>query len=183
MKVIGINGSPRKGFNTEELVNKILEGAASKGAETKIYNLAKLDISPCRACYACKREKPCSIKDDMAEIIAEIKESDAVVIGSPLLMLQMSAQTKAFVDRLFPLTKADESSVLPEGIKAISVFTQGTPFPDAFKAYFDHNEMAVKYFGFDVQKTFVVGGTMKKNDFLQQEETVKKAIEIGESLV
>ncbi len=183
MKVIGFNGSPRKGFNTEQLVNKVLEGARNKGAETKLYNLTKMDISPCRACLACRRDKPCSIKDDMAGIIEEIKSSDAIVIGSPVFMLQMSAQTKAFVDRLFPLVKGDETSNLNPGTKALCLFTQGTPYPEAFKAYFDHNELAIKYFGFDIEKTFVAGGTIKKNDLQQQEKTIKKAVEIGENLV
>jgi len=182
MKVIGFNGSPRKGFNTEQLVNKVLEGAEKKGAETKLFNLAKMDISPCRACLACRRDKPCSIKDDMADIITEIKNSDAVVIGSPVFMLQMSAQTKAFVDRLFPLVKSDETSSLKKGTKALCLFTQGTEYPEAFKAYFDHNELAIKYFGFDVQKTFVVGNLSKKKDLLQREEAIKNAIELGENL-
>jgi len=183
MKVIGFNGSPRKGFNTETLVKSVLEGAEKKGAETHLYNLINMDISPCRGCLACRRDKPCSIEDDMHAILEEIKTAEAIVIGSPIYMLQMSAQTKAFVERLYPLVKGDRSSALSEGTKAICMFTQGTPDPEAFRAYFDHNEMVMKYFGFDVQKTFVAGSTTAKGDLEKQKEIINEATEIGENLV
>jgi len=183
VKVLGFSGSPKKGSNTEQLVRKVLEGAERKGATTKLHNLAKMDISGCKGCLVCRKEGTCSIKDDMQEIVAEIKSSDAIVIGSPIYMMQMASQTKAFVDRLFPLIKADYTSVLKEGTKAAWVFTQGTADTDAFRAYFDHNESMFGYFGFSVEKTLVVGNTRAKGDLEKQEAKMEEALELGGKLV
>lgn len=55
-KVIGFNGSPRKGFNTDIMVQKCLEGAKSTGAITKLYQISDLkNINPCQSCLQCKR--------------------------------------------------------------------------------------------------------------------------------
>ncbi len=181
-KVIGFNGSPRVGFNTETLVGKVLEGAEKAGAGTKLFNLDRMDIKPCRGCMACRRDGVCSIKDDMTELISEIKSSNAIVLGSPVYMLQMTAQTKTFVDRLFPLIRSDFSSVLKEGTKAALVFTQGAENSEAFANYFEHTENMFKHFGFSVEKTLVAGNTGAKGDVEKQEELIVKAEELGRKL-
>lgn len=56
MKVIAINGSPRKNWNTHKLLNAALEGAKSMGAETEIIHLYDLNYTGCRSCFACKRK-------------------------------------------------------------------------------------------------------------------------------
>ena len=184
MKVIGISGSERKGFSTDQLVNKILQGAEIQGAEIKFYNLSKMNISPCKGCLLCrKKEGECSIKDDMDELRAEINSSNAVVIGSPLYMIQMNAQTKTFIDRLFPILKADFTSTLQNGTKAVFAFTQGTENTDAFRNYFEHNENMMKHFGFDVLKTIVAGNTRAKGDLEQQHEKIEEAIKLGNDLI
>jgi len=182
-KVIGINGSPRVGFNTETLVKKVLEGAEKAGATTRLFNVDKMDVKPCKGCMACRKEGICSIKDDMTEVIAEIKSSTAIVLASPVYMLQMTAQAKTFVDRLFPLIKSDFTSVLDAGTKAALVFTQGQPDTTVFNNYFEHTENMFKHFGFDVEKTFVAGGTGKKGDVEKQEDLMNKAEALGKVLV
>ncbi len=183
MKVLGFSGSPRKGFSTENLVKKVLEGAEQQGAETTFFQISKMNISACKGCLACRKDGICSIKDDMQDIIADIKNSDAVVIGSPVYMLQMTAQTKAFVDRLFPLIKADFTSVLKKGTNAVLMFTQGTEDTEAFRTYFEHNESVFKMFGFSVEKTFAAGNTRAKGDLEKQEQVIQEAVEIGRNLV
>ena len=102
MKILGFVGSPREGGNTEILVKEVLKGADESGAETEIVYLNKLDIKPCQACMHCKSNNgECATDDDMQTIYNQLKESDAVVLGSPIYMWQMSAQTKLFTDRLY----------------------------------------------------------------------------------
>ena len=87
-KVIGFNGSPRKGWNTYQLVQSALEGARSAGAETKFYQLYDLKIRGCQGCMLCKKDEKhagkCVIKDDLTPILKEIQEADAVIFGSPI---------------------------------------------------------------------------------------------------
>ena len=102
MKIIGFNASPRKEGNTAWTVNKILEGAKEQGAETQAWHFSDLDIKPCRSCYGCKQgERGCIINDDMQKLYNELAQADALVLGSPVYMGQMSAQAKIFTDRLF----------------------------------------------------------------------------------
>ncbi len=70
MKVIAINGSPRKKWNTATLLGHALEGAALKGAETELVHLYDLDFKGCVSCFACKTRGgksygKCAVKDDL----------------------------------------------------------------------------------------------------------------------
>lgn len=51
MKVLAISASPRENGNSDVLCNQFLKGAAENGNEVKKINLAKMQISPCIACY------------------------------------------------------------------------------------------------------------------------------------
>lgn len=100
MKVLGVVGSPRKGGNTDALVEKVLEGARSKGAETEKIYLDDLKIRPCDACELCSETGDCVIKDDFQLIFQKIKESDGIVLGSPIYCSTVTAQTKILIDRI-----------------------------------------------------------------------------------
>jgi multimeric flavodoxin WrbA len=100
VKVLGIVGSPRKGGNTDALVEEVLEGARSKGAETEKIYLDGLKIRPCDACELCSENGECAIKDDFQLILQKIKESDGIVLGSPIYCSTVTAQTKILIDRI-----------------------------------------------------------------------------------
>ncbi len=74
MKVVAINGSPRKKWNTATLLEKVLEGAASEGAETEMIHLYDLNFKGCTSCFACKVKDgknygKCTIKDDLTLVL------------------------------------------------------------------------------------------------------------------
>ena len=104
-KIYAVNGSPRKNGNTAQLLQKALEGAASVGAEVKLIQLADLNFSGCRSCFACKRlENPapgCVLKDDLAEILKELFQSDGIIMGSPIYFGAESGLYRNFLERLF----------------------------------------------------------------------------------
>ncbi|KAK8841385.1 hypothetical protein M9Y10_027001 [Tritrichomonas musculus] len=105
-KVIGFNGSPRKGWNTDLMVQKCLEGAKSSGAEVKLYQIADLkNIKPCISCLSCKRKDPkyqgvCVLKDGLSPILKEIKTADAIVLGSPNYLGYVSAAIHPVLERM-----------------------------------------------------------------------------------
>lgn len=109
MKVIGINGSPRKGWNTETLVKKALEGAASMGADTELIQLYDEPIKGCMECYACKRKGNktggvCAIHDNLRPVLEKAFAADAVIIGSPNFFGYPSGMIRSFLERfLYPL--------------------------------------------------------------------------------
>ncbi|AKB80239.1 iron-sulfur flavoprotein [Methanosarcina horonobensis HB-1 = JCM 15518] len=151
-------GSPKVDGNTAKLVNAILEGAAENGAETIIYNLSSLNIKGCDACQRCQENGCCVIDDDMQELYRQIEEADAVVLGSPVYMWQMTAQTKLIIDRMTAFLRSDFSSRL-DNKKLILVFTQGIPDRDAFKPYFEYTAGLLYYLGFDILDTIIAAGT------------------------
>jgi len=99
MKVIGLVGSGRKDGNTNTLVDKILEGARTKGHQSHKVFLADLVISPIGDCSACRRAGRCRIEDDFDTLMDKVLESDCVIFGTPLYWYGPSAQMKAFLDR------------------------------------------------------------------------------------
>lgn len=113
MKAIAINGSPRKGWNTEKLLKEALRGAESVGAETKMVQLYDLNYTGCRSCFACKRKNAesdqCVVKDDLAGVIEEIFSADALFLGSPIYFGDITGQMVCFIERLgFPLLSYDD---------------------------------------------------------------------------
>lgn len=119
MKVIGINGSPRKQWNSATLVEKALEGAASEGAETEMINLYSQTFKGCISCFACKRKGSktnglCAVRDELTPILQKALEADAIVIGSPVYFSYPTAYTRAFIERfLFPL----DSYLYEDGVR------------------------------------------------------------------
>ncbi len=160
IKILGLVGSPNINGNTAKLVNAILDGAAENGADKVIYNLASLNIKGCDACRRCQESGCCIIDDDMQKLYKEIQTADAVVLGSPVYMWQMTAQTKLFVDRLTAFLKPNFSSRL-DNKKLILVFSQGSSDRDAFKPYFEYTAGLLYYLGFDVLDTIIAAGTDK----------------------
>ncbi|TFG95531.1 flavodoxin family protein [Candidatus Thorarchaeota archaeon] len=99
--VLGIVGSPRRGANTETLVDSVLAGAEKCGATTTKVILPELNIQPCQACNKCQREGSCIHEDDMESILQLMEKSDIWVLGTPIYWWGPSAQFKVFIDRWY----------------------------------------------------------------------------------
>jgi multimeric flavodoxin WrbA len=104
MKIIAINGSPRKTWNTATLLNNALEGAASNGAQTQMVHLYDLTFKGCISCFACKTRGGksygrCAVKDDLAPIFKKIEAADAVILGSPIYLGTVTGEMRSFFER------------------------------------------------------------------------------------
>jgi len=99
LKVLGIAGSPRRGGNTDLLLNEILRGAASKGAKVKTIILNDLKIAPCQHCDGCLKKGSCIVMDDMQMVYRELEDADRIVLASPIQFMGITSQTKAMIDR------------------------------------------------------------------------------------
>ena len=162
MNVIGYIASPRMNGDTAWAVNQILEGAKEQGAQTQAFYSGALDIRPCKGCLGCTKTGKCVIDDDMQQLYTALKQADALVLGSPIYMGQMTAQAKTFTDRLFAQITPRFSPKFKEenaGKKLVLAFTQGNPNPEMFKAYFDYTEKMFRLLEFDVRAVQVIAGT------------------------
>jgi multimeric flavodoxin WrbA len=183
MKVVGFVGSPRKNGNTARLVNEVLRGAQACGAETQLHFLNEMNIKGCQACRACKKlDGACVQKDDMAPLYDEIKNADAVVIGTPVYMFQMTGQTKLFVDRLYAFLNNDFTHKLGEGKKTLMIYSQGQVDPSCFQPSFDLNNGVLSLLGFKVQQTIVSAGMSRPDDVLNNKEAMESAYDAGKAV-
>ncbi len=99
MKVLGLFGSPRRGGNTDLLLEEMLKGAQSQEAEIERIFLSDLDISGCRECRSCEATGNCVVQDQMQEIYPRLLEADFIILASPIFFYGVTAQAKRMIDR------------------------------------------------------------------------------------
>ena len=104
-KVIILNGSPRKNFNTAKLLQEAQKGCEQSGAEVEYFNLYDYNFLGCRSCFACQRKGSitngvCAIKDDIRPILEKCVNANAIIIGSPVYFSYPTGVFRSFVERL-----------------------------------------------------------------------------------
>ena len=199
VKVIGIVGSYRKGKTIDGAVSAILEGAKDKGAQTKKIYLLDKHIEFCTNCRNCTQEKvegrrgKCVHSDDMDNILTEIDNADAVVLGSPVNFSTVTALMKRFIERLIPygywpwgealapvnrIAKADKKAVIVTS-SACPAFIGRILMPGALGTL----KKAAKVMGAKVIKSLYFGPVAGREDSQLSEKEVRKARKAGEELV
>jgi multimeric flavodoxin WrbA len=125
--VLGISGSPRRGGNTETLVDEVLRGAQEAGAAAEKVILNELTINPCQACDACQATGECLLfgDDDMPALLAKMERSQVWVLGTPVYWWGPSAQFKLFLDRWYSKALRPEDMVMFKGRRVILVIPMG----------------------------------------------------------
>lgn len=139
-KIVILNGSPRKNGNTSALVRAFTEGAEHAGHTVTEFFLNDMTIHGCRGCFGghSSRECPCVQKDDMDQIYPAVKESDVIILASPLYYWNMSGQIRTAFDRLFALEEGDGNLLRGhERASALLMAAEGHGFDDAV-TYYDH---------------------------------------------
>jgi multimeric flavodoxin WrbA len=153
-------GSPRRGGNTEILVDEVLRGAAEVGAQTDKVILSQLDIAPCRACDTCLETGECMQQDDMAALLAQMQGSDVWVLGTPVYWWGPTAQFKAFLDRWYGADKV----VRFAGRRSIIVVTLGDTDERTARHTVGMLTDAVTYTEMQLLATIVATGVMDPGD-------------------
>ena len=138
MKTIILNGSPRKNWNTAMMLKEARRGAESVGAETEYIDLFDLSYTGCRSCLACKRKDAvrckCFWKDDLSPVIDRIFAADALIVGSPIYLGDITSQLRGLIERLHfcALSYDDYSNYFTGRVDVGVILTMNAP-----KAYFD----------------------------------------------
>ena len=178
MKVLAVVGSPRKGGNTDVLIDQLISGAAGAGAEVEKIYLNDLKITPCQACYACKKKPGCVIQDDMQKLYPKVLAADAILFGTPVYWWTVSAQMKLFLDRWFALMDADYQSLVKGKRAALAVVCQDpdtkgmtAPIIHMFKEGLEF--IGVKYVG------EVTASCDKKGEVAENATAMRAARELG----
>ena len=99
MKLLAIMGSPRRGGNTDLLLDEFLRGFRDGGGETEKVCVGDLRVSPCLELMECEKTGDCPIEDDMGTLAGKIYSADSIVVASPIFFYGLPAQLKAVIDR------------------------------------------------------------------------------------
>lgn len=105
MKVIAVNGSPRKTWNTATLLQKALDGSKSVGSDTELIHLYDLNFKGCISCFACKRKDGkfigrCAMQDGLTSLLDKIGDCDVLLLGSPIYFGNVTGEMRSFLERL-----------------------------------------------------------------------------------
>lgn len=180
MKVIAINGSPRKTWNTATLLKNALEGAASQGAETELINLYDYNYKGCISCFGCKLKEgtsygKCALNDELKPILQKVEEADAIILGSPIYFGGTTGETRSFLERLlFPylVYDANHSILFKRKISTGFIYTMNVPEGYLKEAGYEDNfkrtEMTMKRI-FGSSESLVVTDTYQFEDYSRYE--------------
>lgn len=152
MKAIGVNGSPRKKWNTATLLENALEGAASQGARTELVYLYELDYKGCISCFGCKKKNgksygKCAVKDGLTPVLKKVREADVIILGSPIYFGTVTGEMRSFLERLFfPLfTYTDpRGSLFSRKVRTAFFYTLGATKKLARERRFDKHIAATE---------------------------------------
>jgi len=179
MKVLGIVGSPRKGGNTDILIDETLRAAKDAGSDVEKVFLNDLEIRPCQAeCNEyCKKKGYCKIDDGMSALYNKLFDSDAVVLGTPLYWYGPSAQLKAFMDRWYAFSHPEHIHKM-KGKKVVLIAPLEESETSAANPLVDMMAKSLDYLEAEFHAKLVVSAG-EKGMVKQNSEAMKQAYKIG----
>lgn len=186
MKVLGINGSPRRGGNAEILLDKALEGARTKGAEIEKIVLNELNFSPCQECKDMPDDGSCIIQDDMQGLYRKIKDADVLILASPIFFGSLTSQTKMMIDRFQCLWRAKYILKRDTGFKrrkGAFISVEGSNRKDFFLNAKSIVKNLFATINIDYKEELFCSSIDEKASILKHQDCLKKAFELGERIV
>lgn len=174
MKIVVLNGSPRKGGNTEIMVNTFADVVKEKH-QVSILDVAHMSIHGCIACRYCySHQGECVQKDDMTKVYEELNDADMVVFASPIYWFDISAQLKTVIDRLYAKGSTGfhfHKTALLLDAGADRVFTAATSQYKAMTSYLKWDDM-----GIITVPNMEEKGSMKASEYLKDVVALAKSL-------
>lgn len=142
MKVVAVNGSPRKNWNTAKMLQSAMEAFREEGAEIKYYDLYSMDFKGCSSCFGCLRlggpsHGRCAMRDDLTEVLDETLSADALFVGAPVYFGDVPACLRAYFERLWFAGLAYDKGhtvLYDRRIPVKLIYTMNCPIPGFHKA-------------------------------------------------
>jgi multimeric flavodoxin WrbA len=175
MNILILSGSPRKGGNTELLVDAFAKGAA-KHHHVEIVSVRDVKVNPCLGCNACFKNGICAQKDNMAAIYKKMGQADMLVIASPVYFYGISAQLKAIIDR-FHNPIRDSFHIKKMALLLVGAAT----LPELFDAILTEYNLCLKFFNLEDAGKILVRGVKDKGD-VKGTRFIEDAYQLGASI-
>jgi multimeric flavodoxin WrbA len=182
MKVVAINGSPRKNGNTVILINEVFKILQQNEIETEIIQLGNKPVHGCTACMKCKeiQDGKCHIKNaHLNYCIEKMVEADGIIIGSPVYFADVTTEIKALIDVAGYVTRAN-GHLLKRKVGAAVIAVRRGGALHAFESvnnFFLINQMVVpgsSYWNFAFGR--------EPGDVLKDEEGINTIKTLGENM-
>ena len=174
MNILILSGSPRKGGNTELLVEAFVRGA-SEHHQVEMVSVRDVKVNPCLGCNACFKNEShiCAQKDDMSVIYEKMNQADMLVIASPVYFYGISAQLKAVIDRFHnPIRDSFH-------IKKMALLLVGAAsLPELFDAILTEYNLCLNFFNIEDAGKVLVRGVKDKGD-INNTEALNEAYRLG----
>ncbi len=177
MKILALIGSPRKGSNTDLLVDRILEGSKEvKHTGEKLY-LYDYEILPCVDCRACKRKGfVCPLNDGMQKIYPKMEKADLILFGTPNYWYGPTAKMKLLIDRMRPFVANKKL----KGKKWVIV-SPSAEGPNSCRLLVQMLHLSCDYLGMKFGGK-VLAKAYERGEITKDQKAMKKAFEFGASL-
>jgi multimeric flavodoxin WrbA len=184
MKIVAVLGSPRPQGSSARLAQAFLDAAQELGAAIQVHRLNQMEFQGCQGCATCKTEsEACIFEDDLAPVLAAIKEADLLLLASPVYFGDISGQLKCFFDRTYSYINPDFSSRVPPGKQAVMVLVQASPDPFSFDDIFPRYQRWLKFFGFHPVYLLRATGVREPVDLDQQPAVLAEAASLAREMV
>jgi len=126
MSIVAVISSPRKGGNCDTVVNAIVDSAKANGKDVKVFYLNPMtNRKGCQACNGCKKAGRCIVHDDLTPVLDAIRDSEGVILSSPVYFREACGQYRLLEDRFFSFLNADFSLNIKPGKKVAIVTSCG----------------------------------------------------------
>ena len=176
MNILILSGSPRKGGNTEMLVDAFARGV-SEHHHVEIVYVRDVKVNPCLGCNACfKTNGICAQNDNMALIYEKMSQADMLVIASPVYFYGISAQLKAVIDR-FHNPIRDSFHIKKMALLLVGAAT----LPNLFDAILTEYNLCLKFFNIEDAGKILVRGVKDKGD-IKGRHFLEEAYQLGTSI-
>lgn len=169
-KIVVVNAGPRKGWNTDTLLEEAAKGAEEAGALIEKFDLFRLErYTGCISCFGCKKEKNkghCICRDGLTPVLDAIRESDGLIIGSPNYLSEMTASFRALYERLIfqSLTyNMEDPCCNQKEIPVLLIMTSNAP-DTAYRGLLENYRQTLSRFVGPCQ-AFVSGDTLQLKDY------------------
>ncbi|MDD5093176.1 MAG: flavodoxin family protein [Dehalococcoidia bacterium] len=190
MKIVAVLGSPRNGGSSDTLAEAFLREAEQLGAQIERFRLSKLNYRGCLGCGRCKTDsQECIQRDDLTPVLQAVRQCDALLVASPVYFLDVSSQTKGFIDRCYSFCEphivgSPSRSKLPKGKSIVFVVTQGADaesfadLPQRYRFVFDMIGFAPVHVIRGCGLGFKKDAVARREDLLKESrETARKVIQ------
>lgn len=188
--ILGIGGSPRKNGNSAIMLEAFIQGAADAGARTRVFYLRETTVHSCIGCEKCRRDKKCTrLLDGMQDIYPEIDRAGGLVLASPAHNYNVTALTKAFIDRMYcyydftnDRPRGWSSRLAGQGRKAAIIGVAEQAGSESMGLTMEAMRLPLAAHGYDVSWSLEGYLAFDRGEIRKQPDILERAAQIGHTM-